>query len=287
MADENEYSSGENNVSAAVVAGMDIARAHDRITDYEGIPIAVVPGSMRAEVLKQAIDLADARASRPLRLKGTAQHQELDSFIEHIERFKDEHSVVYADAEKVQLTAVFDYHEKETHEPRWCGHRSVYACPLSAQWKRWLERNERPMSQDEFAQFIDDNMVDLVAAKEGEDFAQPAKVLEMARLLVIRTKGEFERKVDQTTGEFSLVNKLEHETTSTKIPRAFCIGIPVFEGGSGYRIEARLRFSLNGGRPQFSYALYQPEQIKRHAFGEVRAKVKDRTLLPLFVGSPE
>lgn len=288
--------SDDNNTQAALDAGEKLAEITRRITesDHEGLnlPIAIErdsDGGEKIVVLHDVIKTSDARASAPRRLVGMARFSELASFIAHVSRFKDEGSAVFADVDHCTVTAVYDYHHG-ADDARWCGHRAVYACPLSKPWQLWTRNDGAKMPQDTFAQFIEDNLPDLaspVGNGEDKDLPMPAEMLTMARNLVIRSKGEFSRSLNPVTGESSLVCKNENEATSTKIPRAFLLGIPVFEAGAMYRVEARMRMDMSSGRPLFSYSLYQPEVIKRDAFGEVRAKVIEQTSLPLFAGSPE
>jgi uncharacterized protein YfdQ (DUF2303 family) len=183
---------------------------------------------------------------------------------------------------------VLDYHKAgAAADPRWGQHRSVYTCPLAEQWKLWNAQSGVKMLQDAFADFLDANMADLASPAPGASYPQPADVLTMARNLIIRSKGTFERSTNPTTGEATLVCKNENDASSTKIHRAFLVGIPVFEAGASYSVEALIRMEMSSGRPVFSYTLNQPQLTKRHAFGEVRAAVKEQTELPLFVGSPE
>lgn len=291
MSEDNENT---HDVAAALEAGIAIAKIEDRTNfhdDTTGIPYVLVPKDMRLEVPKAAIELSDARAATPRARMGTAQHDELDSFIAHVNRFKDNASAIFADIQAVRLTAVLDYHPSGPSGARWGRHRSVYRCPLSRPWQRWLAQNEKPFTQDAFGEFIDQNLADIsnpnAAGGVSDDVAQPAALVEMARNLIVRTKGEFSRHVNVTTGEASLISKLENESTSTKIPRAFVLGIPVFEGGTLYAVEARVRFAMREGKPSFAYSLYQHEKVLKDAFGEVRAKVAADTSLPVFAGSPE
>lgn len=278
-----------DNMKTIIDAAREGVAADSKIAEVEGMPVLVTNG--RIGVLTEALDEAERRGAAPKRRKGTSTHTELASFIEHVNRFKDADSAVFADTDDVTLTAVLDYHKAgATADPRWGGHRSVYSCPLSRQWTLWTGSSDRKMPQDAFAQFIEDNMDDLAAPVGNgadKDFPMPSDVLTMARNLVIRSKGEFSRSINPTTGESSLVCRNENTTESTKIPRAFLLGIPVFEAGALYKLEARLRMDMSSGRPLFSYVLYRPEAIKRDAFGEVRTMVKEQTQLPVFAGSPE
>lgn len=295
MANDEE----NNSIRSAITAGIQLATVQERVADVDGIPCVLVPNGMHFKPLEDVLKIADQRDDRPRRLKGTAKLQELASFIAHINRFKDGHSAIFADVTCTTLTAVLDYHlarnvgEESASEnialQRWGEHRATYECPLSEAWNTWTDHNEHPFTQEAFADFIEQHSGDLTAPEkaEGGDFAQPAKLIEVARQLSIKTRGEFTRQVNPTTGEFTLVNKEEHDTSSTKIPRAFLLGIPVFQAGAFYRVEAQIRFQILAGRPSFSYVLMQPERILKDAFDAVRAQVIEGTKLPLFAGTPE
>ena len=279
------------NIQAALDAGKQLADVSKLIGEVNGIPVALRndgENDERIEVLDAVLDAADARAEKPRRLKGTSTHAELASFIAHANRFKDARSAVFADVAAVRLTAVYDYHQA-FGDPRWGEHRAVYACPLSRPWQLWNQNDGKKMQQEAFAQFIEDNLPDLVApgVQDDKDLPMPADVLTMARNLIVRSEGEFQRSFDPVTGASTLVTKHDNKTESTKIPRAFLLGIPVFEAGMFYKVTARMRMEMSGGRAIFSYVLFQPEVIKRDAFGEVRQKVEEGTQLIVFAGSPE
>lgn len=259
--------------------------------DDTGIPIVLVPRGSELRVLTDVVDALDKRAPRPLRLRGTATLTEEASFIAHVRRFTLPQSVLFADTAAARLTAVFNYHHAAPGEPAWGDHRAIFACGLSRQWRVWAGKDRFEMPRADFVVFIDENLDDLVGPDAGgelrADVPSPAAVLEMARNLTIRTKGEFSRTINATTGEGTLVAKDEHDATSTKIHRSFLLGIPVFEGGEPYRVEARIRFTLRDGRASFAYVLHQRGAILAAAFGEVRKRVAEATGLPMFAGAPE
>lgn len=77
----------------------------------------------------------------------------------------------------------------------------------------------------------------------------------------------------------------QHDTSSTKIPRAFRLAIPVFEGGDTYAVEARIRFAMGeGGRPQFTYTLHNAAKVMEHALNELRARIAASCDIPVYVG---
>jgi uncharacterized protein YfdQ (DUF2303 family) len=277
------------NTKAALDAGQQLGEIGTRHTEIAGVPVLLAPSGASLHVLESVLKVADARAPVPRRRKGTATFTELASFIAHVNRFKDEDSVVFADTDGVKLTCVLDYHQKGAQSPRWGEHRGVYACPLSKPWDLWTKNDNREFTQDDFAEFIENHMDDLaspVGNGDDKDLPSPSEVLTMARKLVIHSKGEFSRSLDPVTGNSSLTCKNENTSESTRIPRAFLLQLQVFEAGAYYKVEARMRMKM-AGRPVFSYSLYRPEEIKRDAFNEVRGMVEHKTEIPLLAGSPE
>lgn len=287
----------KGDVQAAVAAGAATTIIEDRFHHVGDIPLAISPQG-KVEVLQELLAVQDQRAEAPRRLKGTALLTEVDSFIELVNRFKDGDSAIFADAGSVKLTAVFNYHmaqdsqQNEGEPARWGDHRAVYACPLSAEWKLWTASNEKWMGQEAFGQFIEDNLKDLAApcadVPGDKDMPEPARVLDVARNFIVHASHQFERSINPSTGEGTLVFKKENEVKgTTKVPKSFLLGIPVFEAGDAYRVEARLRYTVDGDKLKFQYALCQPQVTVRDAFGEVRKKVQQATGLPLFAGAPQ
>jgi len=278
-----------DNIATALAAGAEMVELEKRMDAIGGVPIVLLTGTQRVEVPKQAIDIAEQLSATPRRRKGTAHHTELESFVDHVKRFAGDHSAIFADVDALTLTAVFNYHPSgaEQGNAAWCDHRAVYECPLSDRWKLWTEMSGKMLRQEQFAQFIEDNLEDLTSSEEGEEYPSPIDVLEMARKLQLHTKGVFSRRVDARTGAYELVCKEETQAVNTSIPRAFMIAIPVFEAGELWRCEARMRCRVDTGFPMLGFEVHRHAEIVREAFTEVRGAAKGKTGLPLFAGTPE
>ncbi|MFH0899065.1 MAG: DUF2303 family protein [Pseudomonadota bacterium] len=274
--------SDNNNISAAIDAGQQMAA---KLAEWEGIPIALMPKDGQARIVQELLALRDSRAENPRYLSGTSRHQTVASLIAHIYRFLEPaESVAWADIDKSTITAIYDYHEHSV--PSWCRHRAIYTCPLSPEWQVWLANSGKTLGQTEFGEFLEEHKTD-IAPPSSDEMASAAALLSMARFLSIRTKGEFTKSINPTTGEYSLVNRSEQESSSTRIPSGFALGIPVFLAGKRYQIEARLRFALADGKPAFAYLLYQSEQIKRAAFDEIVEAIHKDTGITIYHGTPE
>lgn len=276
-------------------ASIDHRIANVTIEDKDGaeydVPLRTVESvdadgstTVTVEVARDLIAFADERASGPLRRRGTVQIGSLESLVAYINKYKGDTSVAFAAPNKPGIEAVLDYHPGgDSDNARWCQDRVSYACPFSRQWKAWTEAEGKPRGQVEFGDFLEANEVDL-ASREG--FASAATMITVARNLVVNSVGKFSRTVNPTTGEGSLIVKDEHDaSTSTPIPKGFALAIPVFEGTTDlYPVEARLRFSMDGGRPSFSFILANKELVLEHALAALRKQVADGTGIPVYVG---
>jgi len=276
---------------AAMLAGSDAATLDCRTgcftaaeIDSDGIPVVLLNSGQKLEVPQALLDAIDARAEHPRRKTGTSMHHEEPSFCAHVVRNKGPDSAIWANAEKPCIQAIYDYHGPHGQAPGWGQHRALYTLPLSSEWQTWTAGDGKPLTQDAFAEMLDARMEDLASVAEH---ARPIELLEMARSLQIHTAGTFKRSLNPTTGESSLLCKTEHGQESTKIPRSFCLGIPIFRGGSLYQVECRIAFRLTDQGPRFSYTIHRRAELMQTAVGESVARIADVTKVQVFWGLPE
>lgn len=254
----------------------------------------------------------------PLYRRGTSKLTQLDSFIAVVNRFKFNHSVIYAcdDFTKPSLTAIFDYHPENwdcgddvpppAHAVQAMRHRAEYAFPLSKEWQAWTQQDAKPMSMIDFARFLEDHIVD-VSADAVEAFspasqafvkanrgtlATPTKLIEISRGLQIYERAVIKEAKNLSTGEAQFTFDSEHTDGDGKpllLPTMFSITIPVFARSTILeRLIARFRYRKTHGEGLvFWYELWRPDLTFETAFNEVLADVAAQTQVPIYAGSPE
>lgn len=257
--------------------------------------------------LTDAKQYLDARRTEPEFRKGTAFLEDLRSFCDHANRFKDGDSAIFAKASRTDpsLTSVLDYHHAgAANAPRFGHHRGKYAFPLSDEWKRWTGAGGKQLPQDTFAMFIEDGITDVAdpaSAKDsnalqallellGTSFATPHRLLELSRGLSVNVGSKVSNQINTSTGEMQLTYVTTHESTNgsqVKVPGAFLLALPVFRSGALYHIAARLRYRVKEGSITWSYELVGADKIFDHAFNEACETAAKATGLPLFMGQPE
>lgn len=260
--------------------------------------LRVVPKSAFAEYL-----------THPERRTGTAAMTRLESFIDHVKRFKNADSVIFAkdDREAPGLTAVLNYHDTGSDgTPRFGDHRTTFRFPLSDEWKIWMKFDGKKMDMVEFAQFLEErvNDIDLVESVDAlnediqrfigatglDKIASPSKLIELSRNLQIHESSTVKSAHNPSSGEGVIRFESEHTDAAGQpvdVPGLFVICIPVFAHDGYYRIAARLRYRKQPDGISFWYDLWRADLVFDHAFDQACQRVKDETALPLLIGAPE
>lgn len=272
--------------------------------DYGAGVVAVVPRGKHLQSLKPFID---EFRERPERRSGVARLQDADSFVAFVNRFKDGHSAIFADASRTSpsLTAVLDYNQSGVDGmPRFGKHRAVYQCPLSDEWMAWTRHDGKPLAQGDFASFLEDHITDVMdpAGVEGDEnltaltdllggrWASASTLIGLSRGLQINIETAVKQAVTLSTGEIT-VNYAETHSDGAgapiRVPNLFLLAIPVFRGGAFYRVPVRLRYRLSGGKLSWSFHLYRADRVFDDAFSEVVTKAATGTALTVFMGAPE
>lgn len=287
--------------NGAVIEAMQELYGNE-LLELGGTKVLVLPKGQQLHSLKK---FRDEYLPAPERREGTARHSELRSFIEHVTRFADEHSTVWANEAPTSpaLLAVLDYHEKgSAGAPRFGKHRAHYHFPVSDEWKAWVLAATDKLEQAAFAEFLEEHIVDVIdpttagestkafAAQLDLKLASPSALMTLSRGLTVRVESKVAQHANLSTGEGQLHYEESHQGADgapLKVPGGFVIGIPVFRGGAVYQLGVRLRYRVRSGKVTWTLAPGRPDAVFRDAFEEACATVHERTKLPVFFGTPE
>ncbi|MDJ1132457.1 DUF2303 family protein [Streptomyces iconiensis] len=218
----------------------------------------------------------------PARKTGTTTVRDVDSFRAYWDKHHGEHSEVYADTERLTVTAVLDAHEPDA--PRWGAHRLALALRTTDAWKQWMTSDGQLLGQEDFAEFLEDHLPELLEPSAAD-------MLEIAQSLQAATKVDFQSGVRLASGQrqFQYV-----ETTTTKagqkgqltVPETFVVGLVPFEGSEGYRLTARLRYRITDRGLRMGYKLERPTDILHTAFTDVVTAIGAQIKQPVMNGQP-
>ena len=221
----------------------------------------VVPEDYRHIDLTAAIEKA---GSAPCRKTGTVHLSEIGSFNTFVADQGEAGKVyIYADPDARTLTAVLNDHVHGDEEAGWRDHRAIFQAELSREFNTWMRNNKQPMEQEAFAIFLEDNIADVVEPS-GET------LLQVALTLQAKTEVNFssQRRLDNGQVQFAYSETIDARAAAgtIEIPREFAIGARLFKNGEGYKVRARLKYRLGGGKVKFWYELDRPETVIEDAF---------------------
>lgn len=243
----------QGDVQAALDAGLAMANQQQPLSAHGFV---VLPAGASVRSLEQM-------CGEPQRPRGTVSLRDMRSFIAYVvERSSEEpeadtRRIYGVVTPKPSFRCVFNDHGA-THAG-WRDDIALFDCPLSEEWQRWTAKNGVKMDQEAFAQHIEDNLPDI---------AEPtaADMLEVSRSLEAKKKVNFASGLRLSNGQTQFTYEEQVEGTAAKgrilVPEVFALGVPVFEGGDRYRLEARLRYRIaDGGKLTMWYDLLRPHKI--------------------------
>jgi uncharacterized protein YfdQ (DUF2303 family) len=236
----------------------------------------------------------------PERRAGTARALAIASFIDLVNRHKDDHSAIFAntDWKAPSFVAVIDYHQTGG-EARNLGHRITYDFPLTDEWRAWRGQDLVVMDQGEFAAFIEERIAELSSPAEAErgeferlfqsKFATPAELIQLSRGLQVKVGVNVKQARTLQSGESEVVfEESHHDAAGNKliVPGLFMLSVPVFFRGHPVRLPARLRYRA-GSSIKWVYQLYRPDIFVGGRIEGEMEHVRKATGLPVYEGAPE
>lgn len=233
----------------------------------------------------------EALLQKPRRKKAIVSLNDTDSFIGYVKRHGSLTAcTIWADVdyaeEKAKFQAVINDHGEKEDEQAWRDHVAHYAPQFSPEYLRWAGKNRTVMSQVDFAEFLDNNQMD-IASPQG--FPSSAEMLQMALNFEAKQDLRFKSSVRLQNGgtDMTFVQDDDKGTIERmKVFDKFAIGIPVYFGGDAYQINARLRYRHREGKVVFWYELVRPDLTMKAATDTIIAKIKAECGQPFFFGKP-
>ena len=250
-----------NGLAKAIEEIGAMALAAAAVQELEGTYHLVVPQDHKHIDLTAAIEKA---GDSPRRKTGTVHLSEIGSFNVFVaDQGVSGNVYIYADPDARTLTAVLNDHVHGDEEAGWRDHRAIFQAELSREFNTWMRNNKQPMEQEAFAIFLEDNIADVVEPS-GET------LLQVALTLQAKTEVNFssQRRLDNGQVQLAYSETIDARAAAgtIEIPREFAIGARLFKNGEGYKVRARLKYRLGGGKVKFWYELDRPETVIEDAF---------------------
>lgn len=231
-------------------------------------PFVIIKSSENAEKVESLEHLL----SNPTRKRGAYNFADAKSFTTYHAKHAGEHTELFGNLSRGHFTCVFNTHSST--KAGWGDHKAHYKCPTSREWDTWTKGDKVQSKQEDFAQFIENNLLDIVEPS-GAD------MLEISRSLAATKKVNFKSGIKLSNGELELAYEETIEGTSAKgklkIPESFFIAIPVLTGGAPYKIEARLRYRITDASLVMWYDLLRPHKSFEDAVQAAWTEIETKT----------
>jgi uncharacterized protein YfdQ (DUF2303 family) len=279
------------------------------VSDGDRKATVLLTGSgVSAEGVKEYLD---AYLPVPERMRGFAQLNDLDSLASYINRFKRPETIIFVDDTDIKnpyVEVIFDGHQgndqavDEGHEAGWGEFGARYLFPIAPEWKAWLTFASDWRSQAQFAEFLEDRILDVcdptdpgeaavkMAQQLGFNLATPGALLALSRGLSLSVDTKVVNILNLGTGEQQLVYEETHKDGSgapLKVPGGFAIAVPVFRGGDVYRVAVRLKYrKRDGGLIQWQLAPAQLDDVFENAIAGAAKSITAKTALVPLRGRP-
>lgn len=222
---------------------------------------------------------------QPYRIRTEPMFVNQQSFCEYVNRFKNDDSWINLVASERGATAVafLDYHGPKSG-PSWNAHRATYNAKHSEAWNIWSAKNNKAMTQSDFADFIYDNQAD-VSGMPGAD------LLEIVQRIKATAKSEY-RDMQERNGSVDMIYRTKISMTDAATDKVITfpteteITIPMYEGGDPVRLKVDFKIKKQdtdkGGVALFAYRLYRPDTVVLNHHLALKEALKEATKLPVW-----
>ncbi|WP_287918466.1 DUF2303 family protein [Comamonas sp.] len=278
-----------NDTQTETIARDTLAACNQTVRDVAGTPVLVLPEGFKAA------DLAHLLAA-PARKRGTAVLNDAESFVAVVNDQKTEDTRIFSTINPPTFTAVFNHNAATAG---WGDHKAQYNAPLAPEWLAWAAMDGKKVGQVDLAQFIENNLVDVVFIDKSAPGVPVGEVgspdgstlLEVCRTLEAKKKVDFKSAIRLADGSTQFTYDEDVQGSARQgqlaVPEQFSLGIPVFENGAKYRADVRLRYRIqDGGNLIMWLELIRPHKIIEDAVKQLRADIAAQTELPILNGSP-
>lgn len=238
--------------------------------------------------LVDTIDMADLLrdhiARAPMRRAGSITVHTPASLVQFAARHLDiDQSTLWGDVDNARITVVLnDDGPAASHDPDWADHRVVLGLKPSPEWDAWTSRNEKGMSQEELAEFLEEHLVE-VLDPDG------STLLEVTRTFQATTGATFRRAQSMQSGQVQLTWQEEGTAKAgssgqLEVPKDFTIRVRPFVGTDPVEVRGMFRYRVASGQLQLGFRLLNLDEHRRTAVEEVLSEVADDLALTPFEG---
>jgi uncharacterized protein YfdQ (DUF2303 family) len=238
---------------------------------HDGMPLAFVPEGQSVQTLPQLLEIP----RKPERL---TKLQSEESFIEYVEKNRQETTSVYFDTENDTFIGVLD--DLASDVDLWGHNKAKYTLQHSEEFKAWAPFMNSYQSQRDWIEFLDERADDFIEPS-------PAEMLTLVRSFRAMKSSEFTHIEHADNGDVELAYSTQTvPDASTTVPTSIAIEIPIWANERSERLEGRFRYRIDGGRLSIRIHVKGITDIVRQSSDDAVARVSEGLKLPVMRGVP-
>jgi uncharacterized protein YfdQ (DUF2303 family) len=270
-----------NDTAAAIEAGKQIAN---------GV-FTKVPGLAHPLVFKhrdfELLDTADHL--QPKDFRSNARFDDLESFIQYVNQYKQAPAHVFAKVSPSQLSlrAILSYEDRDGKNPapdvpvdiRRQAALAHFEAVESEELKAWRSRNANSFTQGDMAEWLD---------MRAADIREPAAalILEMVQNFESKRDVHFKSVIRLNDGSVSAAYEDKEKNTKAafEFPSEMTLLVPLFRHMPKVELKLKLRYRVNEGTLRLSYHIYQLDAAFDDEIKAAVERVQEKTGLPVYLG---
>lgn len=267
-----------SNIGAAIEAGKQIGSIRE-MNASNGDVHALLPDGFSFERFPALNPVL------PNHVRQSAKVIERGSFVEYVNRFKQDSTIINAYPETGRMEAIINYHgasgDKGNATADHGSHRCEFACGFDPNWQRWRDVDRKDMSQEAFAYFVEE-MLHTIAKPDGADLLEMAQTLKVNRGVVFKAN----KRLKDGTVDIEFSEKDETQTSSGHfaVPDEITIACPIYMLREPQATVAKLRYRVEKGSPlSFRIDILNRKIIELDAFQVLADEVREATGQPVYL----
>ena len=235
------------------------------------------------------LEVVDVKASlarhqdQPARAHGTYRAATVQSFLDVVGRHEGENLTIWVHPTNGHIVGVLNDHGAG-QAAQWGDHRVNLQLLATEEWTRWLSHDGKLMSQESFAEHIQDGLSE-IADPPG------AELLEIAQTMQGNVGVAWKSGVRLADGQVQMGYAETTDATAGRdgnlaIPTEFTLVMAPFIGENAGTHHAHLRWRIKSGQLSIGYKLDNPQRFLRDALDRVAERVAARHPNVVFFGEP-
>lgn len=237
-----------------------------------GFSREVVPG--KVAVVHEDCKLTDLTRyeAAPPRHMGAVRLYTLEELVNHIQHRPESKASVFVGQQHVR--AVYNY-GTTTEGPGWGDDVAEFPLVKTPDWQNWTGGNNRVMEQEQFLDFLEDNMQNVVVP-DG------VTLLELVANFRMQTKVTYQSCYRTSDGQQQLEYQEDNgKSEDMRLPTELLLHLPVIQGAESmttYEMKARLRLRVDKEthRLTFKYILVRPDIPERNAIADIAKWLREQ-----------